>query len=327
VEHHISKPDYSPDRRVGPEARKSYREKVRSGFLAKYLSGSAILDIGHMGSDPQAETIVPSAVGVGLDYPGYDGRQLPFQDESQDAVYSSHCLEHIPDSQTALAEWYRVLKVGGYIVMAVPHQWLYERKATLPSRFNRGHQRFYTPASLLTEVEQALPPGGYRVRLMRDNDDGFNYNIPPNQHAGGCYEIELVLQKIQLPPYSAALTLSPNAGVIIDTYIALIERLLKARGRSDPIDVGMLQGLGAVLPIPPYAVLRQRFPNVPEIVLRQLLRPMIDPNIVDSEWYLMQYGQLLQIADKAGIIDARAHYRGNGYFEHRLPRPVDQVYG
>ncbi len=70
-----------------------------------------------------------------MDYPGYDGLRLPFPNDSQDAVYSSHCLEHIPNSNAALAEWYRVLRLGGYIVLAVPHQWLYERKATVPSRF------------------------------------------------------------------------------------------------------------------------------------------------------------------------------------------------
>ena len=125
--------DYPLDRRVGPEAKKSYREKVKSGFLAKYLSGPCVLDIGHKGADAEAETIVPHAIGVGMDYPGYDGLRLPFPNDSQDAVYSSHCLEHIPNSNAALAEWYRVLRLGGYIVLAVPHQWLYERKATVPA--------------------------------------------------------------------------------------------------------------------------------------------------------------------------------------------------
>jgi hypothetical protein len=220
-----------------------------------------------------------------------------------------------------------VLKVGGYIVLAVPHQWLYERKATLPSRFNRSHQRFYTPASLLAEVERALPAGGYRVRLARDNDDGFDYSIPPHQHARGIYEIELVLQKIQLPIYCTMLTVSPLAKTIIETYITLIEGLLRARKQSESIDVSKLQAIGTVLPIPPYAVLRERFPDVPEVEFRQLLRPMIDPGVVDPDWYLERNSDLLRKADEGGRPDARAHYRGNGYFEHRLPRSIDQIYG
>jgi SAM-dependent methyltransferase len=319
--------DYPLDRRVGPEARKTYREKIESGFLAKYLSGPSILDIGHKGADPDAETIVPHAIGVGFDYPGYDGLRLPFPDGSQDAVYSSHCLEHIPDSKGALAEWYRVLRVGGHIVLAVPHQWLYERKATLPSRFNRAHRRFYTPASLLAEVEQALPPGGYRVRLLRDNDDGFNYNIPPQQHAGGSYEIELVLEKLDLPTYQAALTVSPLAIAITDTYAAVIRHLLESGESFRPADAAQLHKLGAALPIPPYAVLRQRFPDVPEVEFRRLLRPMVDPGVVDPDWYLRRYRELPQKDDSGDGTDARAHYRGDGYFEHRQPRPIDPIYG
>lgn len=317
--------EFPPDRRVGPEARKTYRTKIESGFLAKYLSGSCVLDIGHKGADPQAETIVPHAIGVGLDYPGYDGLRLPFADASQDAVYSSHCLEHIPDSKAALAEWYRVLRVGGYIVVAVPHQWLYERKATLPSRFNRSHQRFYTPLTLLAEIEQALPAGGYRIRLLRDNDEGFNYQVPPHQHAAGCYEIELVVEKIQMPSYGASLTASPLATMIIELYAVLIRDLLAARDKSEPVAVTKLQTLGTALQIPPYAVLRQRFPHVPESEFRQLLRPLVDPVVVDPQWYADKYSELRQ---KFGEdFDARAHYRANGYFEHRLPRMTDSLYG
>ena len=262
-----------------------------------------------------------------MDYPGYDGLRLPFPNDSQDAVYSSHCLEHIPNSNAALAEWYRVLRLGGYIVLAVPHQWLYERKATVPSRFNRAHQRFYTPASLLAEVENALPAGGYRVRLLRDNDVGFNYEVPPHQHAGGCYEIELVIEKIAFPAYRNLLVSSPLATAITYIYINLIERLLDAAKRSEPINIREIAGLGTALAIPPYAVLRQHFPDVPEIQFRQLLRPLVDASVVDPEWYVRKYTELSRNADNDRPIDAREHYRSNGYFEHRLPRMVDPVYG
>jgi SAM-dependent methyltransferase len=317
--------DCPVDRHVGPEARKSYRQKIESGFLARYLAGPSVLDIGHKGADLEAETIVPHAIGIGLDYPGYDGLRLPFPDGSQDAVHSSHVLEHIPSATAALAEWYRVLRIGGFIVLTVPHQWLYERKAALPSRFNRGHQRFYTPASLLAELEHALPAGGYRVRLLRDNDEGFNYAIPPPQHARGCYEIELVVEKIQMPTYAPTLTLSSTAAAITEIYVKLIETLLSTRGT--PVDMAKLNALGSALQIPPFAVLRQRFPHVPEAEFRQLLRPLIDPDVVDVEWYTQRYRELSERFATAGPFDARAHYRANGYFEHRLPRMIDPLYG
>jgi SAM-dependent methyltransferase len=189
------------DRTVGGEARKTYNRKLADGFIAKYLSGAAILDIGYRGGLSDAVPIVPSALGIDVDYPGYDGRRLPFPDRSQDAVFSSHCLEHIADPVEAIAEWFRVLKPGGYLVVAVPHQHLYEKRKRLPSRWNDDHKRFYTPAVLLAEIEAALPPNSYRIRHLADNDLDFDYTIPPDRHSAGCYEIELVLQKLTPPAW------------------------------------------------------------------------------------------------------------------------------
>jgi SAM-dependent methyltransferase len=50
------------------------------------------------------------------------GDDLPFEDESQDFVVSSHVLEHFPDPIAALLEWYRVTRPGGVIYMIVPHK-------------------------------------------------------------------------------------------------------------------------------------------------------------------------------------------------------------
>ncbi len=190
-----------PERPVGRESRKSYGLKIANGFFDKYLSGSAILEIGYKGGIDSAVPIVPQATGIDLDYPGYDGTILPFPGESQDAIYTSHCLEHIRDYKLSIREWFRVLKPGGHLVIIVPHQYLFERRHELPSRLP-GHLRFYTPASLLQQIEEALEPNSYRVRHLVDNDFGFDYSILPWEnphHVVGCYEIELILEKIQLP--------------------------------------------------------------------------------------------------------------------------------
>src|SRR4051794_9565632 len=97
---------------VGPEVARSYQRRVGSGFFAKYLPGSRILDVGYKGTDPDTAPVVPHALGIDFDYPGYDGLHLPFPDASQDTVFSSHSYEHIADYRTALREWYRVARVG-----------------------------------------------------------------------------------------------------------------------------------------------------------------------------------------------------------------------
>ena len=46
----------------------------------------------------------------------------PFQDNTIDLVYASHCLEHFPYREVpkVLSEWYRVLKPGGILRISVP---------------------------------------------------------------------------------------------------------------------------------------------------------------------------------------------------------------
>lgn len=48
------------------------------------------------------------------------GDDLPFEDDSQDFVFSSHVIEHIPDPIGALLEWQRVAR--RYVVVVAPHR-------------------------------------------------------------------------------------------------------------------------------------------------------------------------------------------------------------
>lgn len=191
--------EYDPG---GAEVRKSYRQRVENGFFEKYYNGDIILDIGFKGShNPEDKTIVPHAIGVDTDYPGYDGTRLPFEDGSVDTVSSSHCIEHIWFVHSAIRDWYRVLKPGGFIVCFAPHQYLYEKRAFLPSVYNPDHKRMLTPASLMGLFEEALEPNSYRLVHLADNDRWFNYDIGPHEHSVGCYEIELVIQKRLKPAW------------------------------------------------------------------------------------------------------------------------------
>jgi predicted SAM-dependent methyltransferase len=48
---------------------------------------------------------------------------LPFEDGTVDCIWSSHALEHVerPLGLKSLFEWYRVLRVGGMMVIMVPN--------------------------------------------------------------------------------------------------------------------------------------------------------------------------------------------------------------
>ena len=193
--------DYGPP----GEAGRSYLKRLRSGFLDRYCSGPLTLDVGYSGYDnPDKKTALPGAVGIDVDYPGYDGIHLPFDDGIVDCVFSSHCLEHIQFDHAAIRDWYRVLRIGGFIVCMVPSQALYEKRRFLPSKFNSDHKRMYTPSSLARTFEESLEVNSYRVRHLAENDGGFNYALGPDVHSEGAYEIEIVVEKISAPAWSLA---------------------------------------------------------------------------------------------------------------------------
>jgi len=50
------------------------------------------------------------------------GDHLPFSNNSQDFVLSSHVLEHFYDPIKTIKEWLRVTRPGGYVFMIIPHK-------------------------------------------------------------------------------------------------------------------------------------------------------------------------------------------------------------
>lgn len=325
-------------RKVGPEASKNYVKRQRERFFENYLSGENILDIGFKGGTPDAVPITESAIGIELDYPGYDGKHLPFPNASQDAVFASHCLEHISDYRSVLSDWYRVLKIGGYLLIMVPHRDLYERKSALPSRFNPDHKRLYTPASLLAEIEEALPVAGFRVRSLKDLDDGFDYSIPPEHHASGSYEIELVLQKIAIPAYAARLRQSPAVRKLLNDWGVVIMKLAAADVRGDNEKAMILKESLKEMHLPPFVMLTATLKTIAGTFametkgvyslewFRSLLGPVIAIAPFDENFYISNNPDVAAAVEKVGRAYARDHYVRHGYYESRISQPGPSVF-
>ncbi len=62
-----------------------------------------------------------------------------------DFVHSSHSLEHMADPLEALRNWVRVVRPGGYVVVVVPDEDMYEQ-GVWPSTFNADHRHSFTVA-------------------------------------------------------------------------------------------------------------------------------------------------------------------------------------
>jgi SAM-dependent methyltransferase len=87
-----------------------------------------------------------------------DGSKLPwFVKNSLDYVFSSHCLEHFLDPKVVLAEWSRVLKPGGYLVLLMPHKHRYPNVGTPGA--NLDHKHDYLPE----EVARMVKELGFRL--------------------------------------------------------------------------------------------------------------------------------------------------------------------
>ena len=99
--------------------------KVRNEVL-QYFHGNNGIDIG-CSRDPLTHYCVAFDK---MDYPEVTVRgeadKLPFENETFDWVFSSHCLEDFEDTNAVLTEWLRVLKPGGVIGLYVPNQDLYK---------------------------------------------------------------------------------------------------------------------------------------------------------------------------------------------------------
>lgn len=106
----------------------SYREKIYPAFQAKGFSSQYCFPFAQEfckgeGFDigcGKREWMLPGSQGIDLSFnDGYDAYNLP--DKLVDYVFSSHCLEHLPNWVDALNHWGTRLKINGILFLYLPH--------------------------------------------------------------------------------------------------------------------------------------------------------------------------------------------------------------
>lgn len=92
-----------------------------------------------------------------------------FADESVDFIFSSHLLEHIEDTHATLTEWFRVIKVSGYLVLYLPHADLYPNIGQPGA--NPDHKHDFKPEHIIGAMKSV---GGWDLlrEEFRDYDHG-----------------------------------------------------------------------------------------------------------------------------------------------------------
>jgi SAM-dependent methyltransferase len=83
-----------------------------------------------------------------------------------DFVHSSHTLEHMQDARVALGNWARIVKPGGFLILIVPDEDLYEH-GHWPSRYNPDHQWSFT----ICKRSSPMPKSINVVDLAREFGD------------------------------------------------------------------------------------------------------------------------------------------------------------
>jgi SAM-dependent methyltransferase len=161
---------------MGNETSKT--NKIRGQkFIDKYFQGK-VIDIGG-GSD----SVVPHAKV--FDLADGDAQFITKYEkiEHYDCVYSSHCLEHMVDVPNAVSQWWSLVNRGGYMVITVPHEDLYEQKIW-PPIFNDDHKATFrlnqktswSDVSYdLYELCNALPDVIILEAKIQDNN--YNYDL------------------------------------------------------------------------------------------------------------------------------------------------------
>ncbi len=162
---------------------KTVTAKLRLGAAKRYLRSADVkmLDIGcsvgatvnaarEFGWQASGVDISSSAIEFcrndGLDCYEISGVELPFDDNTFDLVTHWHVIEHVEDVAVALAEWRRVLKPGGIMMLETPDSSY--RKAQL---MGPKYAKFWPSAHLYTfnrnNLSSILTRSGFEVLPTR----------------------------------------------------------------------------------------------------------------------------------------------------------------
>jgi predicted SAM-dependent methyltransferase len=185
------------------ETTKAKERRLKEGFFEKYIDNKKVIDIGvgRLETWDGADPVSPDCDTWDKDN-GNAEIMEGVVDETYDTVYNSHLLEHLNQPELAIHNWMRILKPNGHLIIAVPHRDLYERRTTLPSRWNGDHKFFILPEteelphtrSLKKIIEEGCKEYEFDI-ISIDVHDSCTNKDRPEEHGDGEYQIQAIIHK------------------------------------------------------------------------------------------------------------------------------------
>lgn len=146
-----------------------YPEYQAQGFASQFAFPFALHFCKGEGFDigcNRIEWAFPGAKLIDLNF-GTDALELP---EGQvDYIFSSHCLEHLPNWTAALDHWDSRLKPGGTLFLYLPH---YDQEYWRPW-INRKHLHAFTPEL----IHDYLVYRGYKKVFVSGRDLNHSFMV------------------------------------------------------------------------------------------------------------------------------------------------------
>ena len=193
-------------------------KKIWSKEELTYFQGKGI-DIG-CGNDPVFENVYKFDLEQG------DANEVTKYVQNQfDFVYSSHCLEHMHDPEHSMQEWWKLVKPGGYLIVIVPDEDLYEQ-GIFPSISNPDHKATFTISKRMSwstrsynvlDLANSLPKGQIISLELQDND----YDRTLQSHNSDKVKINTIIKLIL---GSCSFFKKFNFGKVLNKFLSYVLR-------------------------------------------------------------------------------------------------------
>lgn len=187
------------------ETQKAETRRKNTWLYNKVFNGYGI-DIGCGSDILNKNQTFPNILSVtGFDIEDGDAQYIHnYINKTYDFVHSSQCLEHMRDPLISLKNWWKLVKSGGYIIITIPDEDLYEQ-GRFPSIYNNDHKwtfsiykkQSWSPRHI-NILDLIFSLDKYNIIKIELIDTNYNYNIQNIDQTRGQAEafIEFILQKV-----------------------------------------------------------------------------------------------------------------------------------